>query len=242
MFEAARSIAWHSCTHQWIIQCVHAGTASSTAPITITIYDPHETPDTYLKTFKDAQHFDKFMVRANIISLFKDGASSAIDQFEGLVPDATYTTAVRSIPARVTNLEQHKQHLVMRREHELASAIIHDLAEEGIVAEELAEERVTKVGTADVAEVDVAVGSVDGSRFVLGSMKTYVSGDGDVRQLAQKVAQYYAPRPPFKGRPIDLAFMAEVVKDEQRGRLLATCKQLGVRLYARNGSSISRVK
>lgn len=215
---------------------------AGTEPITITIYDPYETPDTYTKTFKDAQKFEKYMDRGSTTSLFKDGEPPGIDEFSDLVPGAMYTTAVRSIPARVRNLEQHKEHLVRRREQEFACAIIEDLQNEGIQAEELAEERVAKGGQGDVAEVDVAVRFVDGTGFVVGSMKPNVSGDSDVRNLEKKIREHYAQRAPFAGHPIQPAFMAETVKTGALDRLKATYKEKGVRLYARNGRSISRVQ
>lgn len=218
--------------------------APGTRPITITIYDPHETPDTYETTFKNAQKFEKFMDRGNITSLFKDGKPPGINDFNDLVPGATYTTAVRSIPARVSNLEQHKEHLVRRREQEFACAIIDDLASEDIQAQELSEERVAKGEQRDAAEVDVAVRFEHGNGmgFVVGSMKTSVGGDSDVRNLEKKIKEHYAQRAPFAGCRIQPAFMAETVKPGQLDRLKATCREKGVRLYARNGRSISRVQ
>jgi hypothetical protein len=221
--------------------CLHAGVE----PITVIIYDPHETPDTYAMKFKNGQRFDKWMERGNIAALFKDGMEPAVYAYSHLVPGATYTTTIRSVPARVSNLEQHSAHLVRRREQELTLAVVNDLASEGAVAEELAEERVAKGEKGDAAEVDLVVRFVDKQGcpgFVIGSMKTQVSGDSDVIMLDTKVQQHYAHRAPFAGHPIQLAFMAETVKPDQLGRLKATCKSKGVRLYQRNGRSISRVQ
>jgi hypothetical protein len=118
-----------------VVQPLNAGAGSA---ITITIYDPHETPAYYSKTFKNAQRFEKFLDRGYITSLFKDGSPPGIDEFSDLVPNAVYTTAVCNIPERVKNLEQYRAHPVSGREQEFACGIIDDLACEGCEAEELA--------------------------------------------------------------------------------------------------------
>lgn len=217
----------------------------SAGPITVTLYEPHETPDTYAITFKSAERFDKWMDRGNIKGLFKDGKGPAINEFSDLMPEAMYTTAVCSIPARVASLEQYRAQLVRRGEQELTGAVLDDLASEGATAEELAEERVVKGGQGDAAEVDLVVRFVDAegrTGFVIGSMKTTIGGDSDVSNLEKKVQQYFAPRAPFAGHPIQLAFMAETVRPDLMSKLKATCKSKNVRLYARNGRSISRVQ
>ena len=163
-----------------------------------------------------------------------------------LVAGATYTTAVRSIPSRVRNLEQHKEHLVRRREHEVTLAVINDLLENG--AQEAAEfeaGRVAKEGGGDVAEVDISVRYIDAHGqpgFVLGSAKTHVSGDSDVKSLDKKVRDQYEPHPPFLGHRVKRAFMAELVQPGKQKLLEDTCKSLGVQLYARSGRSIHRVQ
>jgi hypothetical protein len=120
-----------------------------------------------------------------------------------------------------------------------------DLVSEGFQTEELAEERVaTDDQRRHIAEVDAVVRFDDRqgrTGFVLGSMKTHVSGDSDIRQLSDKVQRHYAQRERFAGHDILLAFMAETMQPHVMDRVKSTCKQLGVRLYARNGSSISRV-
>mmetsp|Transcript_3805 Transcript_3805/g.8154 ORF Transcript_3805/g.8154 Transcript_3805/m.8154 type:complete len:89 (+) Transcript_3805:2-268(+) len=78
--------------------------------------------------------------------------------------------------------------------------------------------------------------------FVVGSMKTTVRGDSDIRKLENRIKEHYAQRAPFAGYPVQTAFMAEVVKPPELDRLKATCREKAVRLYARNGRSISRVQ
>mmetsp|Transcript_727 Transcript_727/g.1656 ORF Transcript_727/g.1656 Transcript_727/m.1656 type:complete len:86 (+) Transcript_727:1-258(+) len=75
--------------------------------------------------------------------------------------------------------------------------------------------------------------------FVVG---TYVSGDSDIGKLEKKIQERYTQRAPFAGCPIQKAFMAEAVKPGQLDKLKATCREKGVRLYARNGRSITRVQ
>lgn len=206
------------------------------------------------------------MARANIADVFKDGEHPGIDEFSDLVPGALYTIGVCSIPARVKKLEQHKEHLVRWRERELACATKDDLASEGVKAVELGAQRVAKGAQGDEAEVDVAIrsvcepgavgtvcfadapGCVGASRFagesgfVVGSMKSHINGDSDVRKSEKKIQQHYTQRVPFAGSTIQPAFMAETVKPGHLDRLKATCAERGVRLYARNGRSISRVQ
>lgn len=148
---------------------------------------------------------------------------------------------MRGVPARVKNLELYRANVVQRGEQELSAADVEDFAEEGVELIVMPEERVVKSDGRDVAEVDVALGYKDGTGFVIGSMKTAVSGDCDVMDLVNTIKTHYAPRMPFKGRLIQPVFMAEVVRSGH-DRLRDTCRKFGVRLYARNGRSISMVQ
>jgi hypothetical protein len=104
---------------------------------------------------------------------------------------------------------------------------------------------VARSGQRDVGEVDAVVrfvGQQGRTGFMVGSMKTHVSGDSDIRKLAKQVRDHYAQRMPIGGYTIQLAFMAETMRPSQLDRVKATCKRMGVRLYKRNGRSSSRVE
>jgi hypothetical protein len=65
------------------------------------------------------QRFDRFMYRASIPCLFKDGESPGISEFSDLVPGATYATCLGIIPSRTSIMEEHQQYLDRLREQVL---------------------------------------------------------------------------------------------------------------------------
>lgn len=230
--------------------------AVETTPVTIILYDPGETHEIGSFTFETEDSFDRFMTRSGIMALYRpDPYPRGFVSFDQLEDGAIYATSLRGVPTGCRSLEQY---LVQRGERQLAEAVMDDLLEGGAKEVEAVapqpRERVVKDGVvgSDVAEgegeADVAVRFVDGdgeTRFVIGSLKICVDGDGDseVVALEKKVARYYEPREPFKGHRVQLAFMAETVKGHgQWDRVKETCRHKGVRLYSRTGRSVSRVQ
>lgn len=190
-----------------------------------------------------SQAFDKWLTRTNTSSLFKDGQPPAIDDLSAVVDGGLYTLGTRSIPTRVRNLELQARHLLNRREDEFALLIAAEQIRSGVPVsdvEVLPELRVLydQEGKA-IAEFDAVVRA--GEVYIVGSMKTYVNGDSDIKSLNKQVHEKLPDCEPFKGHAIRPAFMAEKVEESKVQRILQTCRRMGVQLYRRTGSSIGRV-
>ena len=65
--------------------------------------------------------------------------------------------------------------------------------------------------------------------FVIGSHKTSVDGDSDIKSLRKKVDEIVSHHPPFKGKRLEMAFMAENADERAKQRMCDACKAPGVR-------------
>jgi len=205
---------------------------------TIKIYDPLQDPELYDVTFFSEAKFDSWLGRGFITGLFKEGQAPAIIYYDDLEDNALYTLEMCSgIPTRIKSMEKAMSHLGSRREVELALAIAQDCGPSATVRPDL---RIIKDSAGKhIAELDAVVDYDDA--FIIGSHKTKVAGDSDIKNLRRKVDEIVVHHPPFQGKRIELAFMTEHADEGAKQRLRDTAKVYNVRLFERNGRAISRV-
>jgi len=217
-----------------------AGSAAGTSvpAKTIKIYDPLQDPELYDITFFSEAKFDSWLGRGFITGLFKEGQAPAIIYYDDLEDNALYTLEMCSgIPTRIKSMEKAMSHLGSRREVELALAIAQDCGPSATVRPDL---RIIKDSAGKhIAELDAVVDYDDA--FIIGSHKTKVAGDSDIKNLRRKVDEIVVHHPPFQGKRIELAFMTEHADEGAKQRLRDTAKVYNVRLFERNGRAISRV-
>jgi len=215
-----------------------AAAGTSVSAKTIKIYDPVQDPELYDITFFSEAKFDSWLGRGFITGLFKEGQAPAIIYYDDLEDNALYTLEMCSgIPTRIKSMEKAMSHLGSRREVELALAIAQDCGPSATVRPDL---RIIKDSAGKhIAELDAVVDYDDA--FIIGSHKTKVAGDSDIKNLRRKVDEIVVHHPPFQGKRIELAFMTEHADEGARQHLRDTAKVYNVRMFERNGRAISRV-